>query len=161
MLCLFSYRLETIKKIGATAVMLTPVCASAPGAGQLGRAPISYFAPDNALAVGTEPGAACTELRQVICGLHDAGIEVILQACSPPQLWLLYRQEEGPRCHDSAAAVYICSMGGAGVLLADPVTWRDLSIMSYSQRHLLWCRQALGSGPLGYLTSVFRFSTLS
>jgi hypothetical protein len=69
--------------------MLTPVCASAPGAGQLGRAPISFFAPDNALAVGQEPGAACRELKQVICGLHDAGIEVILQARALPCRHLL------------------------------------------------------------------------
>jgi hypothetical protein len=61
--------------------MLTPVSASAPGAGQLGRAPTSYFAPDNIFAVGSEPGAACAELKRVICGLHDAGIEVILQVC--------------------------------------------------------------------------------
>lgn len=66
--------------------MLTPVSASAPGAGQLGRAPISYFAPDNAFAVSTEPGAACTELKQVICGLHNAGVEVILQVYTFPNM---------------------------------------------------------------------------
>lgn len=54
--------------------------ASAPGSGQLGRAPISFFAPDNSYAVGQELGAAAHELKQVIRGFHEAGIEVILQA---------------------------------------------------------------------------------
>lgn len=53
---------------------------SAAGLGQLGRAPISYFAPDPAFAVATDTGAAARELKQVISGLHDAGLEAILQA---------------------------------------------------------------------------------
>ncbi|CAL8460737.1 g268 [Coccomyxa elongata] len=72
-------RLEAIRATGATAVMLAPVTASAAGRGQLGRAPISYFAPDIDFAVGTDPGAAARELRQVISGFHNAGLEVILQ----------------------------------------------------------------------------------
>ena len=79
-------RLKAIKATGATGCILTPVYASAPGSGQLGRAPISFFAPDNSYAVGQEPGAAAQELKQVICGFHKAGIEVILQVgtLSPP-----------------------------------------------------------------------------
>lgn len=73
-------RLEAIRATGATAVLLAPVTASAAGDGQLGRAPISYFAPDPAFAVASDAGAAARELRQVISGLHDAGLEVILQA---------------------------------------------------------------------------------
>ena len=63
-------------------MLLAPVTASAAGDGQLGRAPISYFAPDPAFAVASDAGAAARELRQVISGLHDAGLEVILQASS-------------------------------------------------------------------------------
>jgi hypothetical protein len=58
------------------------VYAHAPGSGQLGRAPISFFAPDNSYAIGQEPGAAARELKQVIKGFHEAGLEVILQARS-------------------------------------------------------------------------------
>jgi len=73
-------RLKTIKQTGATGCILTPVYASAPGSGQLGKAPISFFAPDNTYAVGQEPGAAAQELKQVVQGFHEAGLEVILQA---------------------------------------------------------------------------------
>ena len=75
-------RLKTIKGTGATGCILTPVYASAPGSGQLGRAPISFFAPDNSYAIEQEPGAAARELKQVIKGFHEAGLEVILQARS-------------------------------------------------------------------------------
>ena len=71
-----------IKQTGATGCILTPGHASAPGSGQLGRSPISFFAPDNSFAVGQEPGAAALELKQVVRGFHKAGIEVILQARS-------------------------------------------------------------------------------
>ena len=77
-----SCRLKTIKQTGATGCMLTPVHASAPGSGQLGRSPIAFFAPDNSFAVGQEPGAAAVELKQVVKGFHEAGVEVILQARS-------------------------------------------------------------------------------
>ncbi len=60
-------------------MLLAPVTASAAGSGQLGRAPISYFAPDPAFAVGADAGAAARELRQVISGFHSAELEVILQ----------------------------------------------------------------------------------
>ncbi len=53
---------------------------AAPGDGALGRAPVSYFAPDPALAVGADPGAAGSELRQLVRRLHEAGLEVLLQA---------------------------------------------------------------------------------
>jgi len=75
-------RLKTIKQTGATGCILTPVYASAPGSGQLGKAPISFLAPDNTYAVGQEPGAAAQELKQVVQGFHEAGLEVILQARS-------------------------------------------------------------------------------
>ncbi len=65
-------------------MMLAPVTASAAGSGQLGRAPISYFAPDTDFAVGTDAGAAARELRQVISGFHNAGLEVILQVETLP-----------------------------------------------------------------------------
>ena len=71
-----------IKQTGATGCILTPVHASAPGSGQLGRAPIAFFAPDNSFAVGQQPGAAALELKQVVKGFHEAGIEVIIQARS-------------------------------------------------------------------------------
>ena len=74
------FRLKAIKATGATGCLLTPVYASAPDFGQLGRAPISFFAPDNSYAVGQEPGAAARELKQVIRGFHEAGLEIILQA---------------------------------------------------------------------------------
>ncbi len=73
-------RLKTIKGTGATGCILTPVYASASGSGQLGRAPISFLAPDNSYAIGQEPGSAGRELKQVIKGFHEAGLEVILQA---------------------------------------------------------------------------------
>ena len=83
---LCAHRVKTIKALGATAVMLAPVAAHAPGLGLLGRAPVSYFAPDTRLAVGDAPGAAARELKQLVRALHEAGLEVILQvglmACS-------------------------------------------------------------------------------
>lgn len=86
--------MEVVRATGATAVLLAPVTASAAGSGQLGRAPISYFAPDAAFAVGADSGAAARELKQVISGFHEAGLEVLLQVKTP----LLQPAPLGP-CH--------------------------------------------------------------
>lgn len=45
----------------------------------MGQAPMSFFAPNPALAVGQSPLAASQELKHVIKQLHAHGIEVILQ----------------------------------------------------------------------------------
>lgn len=45
----------------------------------MGQAPMSFFAPKPALAVGRGPLAASQELKHVIKELHMQGIEVILQ----------------------------------------------------------------------------------
>lgn len=45
----------------------------------MGQAPMSFFAPNPALAVGPSPLAASQELKHVIKQLHAHGIEVILQ----------------------------------------------------------------------------------
>ena len=65
--------------MGATTLLLTPVVMTAEGQGRMGRAPMSFFAPDPALAVGSHPVAASQELKHVIKALHSHGIEVILQ----------------------------------------------------------------------------------
>lgn len=72
-------RLEHIRATGVTALMLTPVTLAAPGDGALGRAPVSYFAPDPTYAVGADPGAPARELRQLVRRLHEEGLEVLLQ----------------------------------------------------------------------------------
>lgn len=52
---------------------------TAEGDGPMGQAPMSFFAPNPALAVGHSPLAASQELKHVIKQLHAHGIEVILQ----------------------------------------------------------------------------------
>lgn len=64
-------------------MMLAPIAANAPGLGLLGRAPVSYFAPEPKLAVSQAPGAAGHELKQLVKALHDAEVEVLLQV-NPP-----------------------------------------------------------------------------
>ena len=61
-------------------MLLTPVVASAEGLGPMGRAPVSFFAPEPSMATGDSPNAAAQELKQMIHGLHEEGIEVLLQA---------------------------------------------------------------------------------
>ena len=61
-------------------MLLTPVVASAEGLGPMGRAPVSFFAPEPSMACGDSPNAAAQELKQMIRGLHEEGIEVLLQA---------------------------------------------------------------------------------
>eukprot|EP00198_Chlamydomonas_reinhardtii_P002453 XP_001691789.1 isoamylase-type starch debranching enzyme [Chlamydomonas reinhardtii] len=72
-------RLDSLKAAGATTVLLSPVCLSAPGPSPAaGRSPLALLAPDPAFAVGG-PLAAAAELKAVIRGLHQAGLEVLLQ----------------------------------------------------------------------------------
>lgn len=52
---------------------------TAEGDGPMGQGPMSFFAPNPALAVGDSPLAASQELKHVIKQLHAHGIEVILQ----------------------------------------------------------------------------------
>lgn len=60
-------------------MLLSPVCLSAPGPSPAaGRSPLALLAPDPAFAVGG-PLAAAAELKAVIRGLHQAGLEVLLQ----------------------------------------------------------------------------------
>ena len=72
-------RLEEIKALGVTAVMLTPITLGGPGLGPMGRAPYSFFAPEPSFATASDPAAACEELKQLVRGLHEAGLEIILQ----------------------------------------------------------------------------------
>ena len=44
-----------------------------------GKAALSFFACDASYAVGEDRDAAPAELRQLVQGLHDAGIEVLVQ----------------------------------------------------------------------------------
>ena len=72
-----------MRALGVTALLLAPVTLAAPGDGALGRAPVSYFAPDPAYAVAADPGAAGRELRQLVRRLHEEGLEVLLQVRGP------------------------------------------------------------------------------
>ena len=77
---LLTFTAPLCRAAGATAVLLTPVVASAEGRGPMGRAPVSFFAPEPSMANGDSPNAAAQELKQMIRGLHEEGIEVLLQA---------------------------------------------------------------------------------
>ena len=67
--------LDAIAALGVTALALGgPVAPSAPG--PVGRSPLSFFAPDPALAAGPDPGA---ELLALVDAAHGRGIEVLLQ----------------------------------------------------------------------------------
>lgn len=72
-------RLQEIKAVGATAVMLMPITLGGPGLGPMGRAPYSFFAPEPSFATAPDPAAAAEELKQLVRGLHEAGLEVIFQ----------------------------------------------------------------------------------
>lgn len=72
-------RLQDIKALGATAVMLTPITLGGAGLGPMGRAPFSFFAPEPSFASCPQPSAAAEELKQLIRGLHEAGLEVYFQ----------------------------------------------------------------------------------
>ena len=56
-----------------------PLPSTAAGLGPDGRAPLSFLAPEPSLAVGTDPLAPLRELRQLVDGLHAAGLSVIMQ----------------------------------------------------------------------------------
>ena len=58
--------------------MLPSMSASA-GLGPGGQAPLSFFAPEPSLAVGSDPLAPARELRQLVAGLHAADLSVIMQ----------------------------------------------------------------------------------
>lgn len=77
-------RVSEIKGLGAKAVMLTPVTLAGEGLGPMGRAPFSFFAPEPSFATASNPSAASVELKQLIKGLHDEGIEVYLQESTVP-----------------------------------------------------------------------------
>jgi hypothetical protein len=51
----------------------------AAGLGPMGQAPVSFFAPDPRLAVGSAVGAAAVEMKQLVAALHEEGIEVLLE----------------------------------------------------------------------------------
>ena len=72
-----------MRALGVTALLVAPVTLAAPGDGALGRAPVSYFAPDPAYAVAADPGAAGRELMQLVRRLHEEGLEVLLQVRGP------------------------------------------------------------------------------
>mmetsp|Transcript_3687 Transcript_3687/g.10675 ORF Transcript_3687/g.10675 Transcript_3687/m.10675 type:complete len:900 (+) Transcript_3687:3737-6436(+) len=72
-------RLDAVRASGATTVMLAPVLACAPGLGPHGRAPVSFFAVEPGLAVGLDAAAPARELRQLVAGLHAAGLSVLCQ----------------------------------------------------------------------------------
>ncbi|KAG2494253.1 hypothetical protein HYH03_007608 [Edaphochlamys debaryana] len=69
-------RLDSLKAVGATTVLLSPVTLGAPSLS--GRSPLSLLSPDTAYAVGG-PLAAAEELKTLIRGLHQAGMEVLMQ----------------------------------------------------------------------------------
>jgi glycogen operon protein len=70
--------------LGITAVELLPVFQFDPQDAPLGRvnywgySPVSFFAPHAAYAAARDPLAALDEFRDMVKGLHRAGIEVIL-----------------------------------------------------------------------------------
>jgi isoamylase len=71
-------RLDLIRGVGANAVVLAPCHATGAGAGPLGRAAASFFAPDPALSSDpSDPAAAAAELREMVAALHAAGVAVI------------------------------------------------------------------------------------
>jgi glycogen operon protein len=75
-----------LRELGVTAVELLPVFAfEDDGAladkglvNYWGYNPIAYFAPHGAYAVSRAPGAAVREFKQMVKGLHEAGLEVLL-----------------------------------------------------------------------------------
>lgn len=55
------------------------------GLGPHGRAPVSFFAVEPGLAVGLDAAAPARELRQLVAGLHAAGLSVLCQVRQPPR----------------------------------------------------------------------------
>ena len=85
----FLDRLPDIQGSGATSVVLSPVTLQ----GRSGL-PLALFAPEPRYAMGP-PSAAGHELRQLIAGLHNAGLEVLLQV-RPRSGGVLQRGEREP-----------------------------------------------------------------
>ncbi|PNH04326.1 hypothetical protein TSOC_009519 [Tetrabaena socialis] len=79
-------RVPELQAMGATTVLLGPVALSGPTPGADpaagARSPLSLMAPDPSLAVAG-PLAAAGELKQLVRGLHAAGLEVMLQVGGP------------------------------------------------------------------------------
>jgi hypothetical protein len=71
-------RLDHIRAVGVNCVILTPSYATAQGVGLLGRATVSFLAPDPALSTSpADPAAAAAALRAMVAALHAAGVEVL------------------------------------------------------------------------------------
>lgn len=80
-------KIPYLKELGVTAVELMPV-HEFPINNILGRRekrsnywgydPLAFFAPHRGYAADTKPGAQVQEFKQMVCALHEAGIEVIL-----------------------------------------------------------------------------------
>ncbi len=77
-----------LRELGVTTVELLPVFAF-DNDGTLadkglvnywGYNPLAYFAPHPAYAVSQEPGAVVREFKQMVKALHEAGLEIILDA---------------------------------------------------------------------------------
>ena len=72
-------RIPYLVDLGVTAVELMPVFQGDPSAADCwGYMPLSFFALNAAYASGTDPGVVEAEFRDMVDGLHRAGIEVIL-----------------------------------------------------------------------------------
>lgn len=72
-------RLDDIKSSGATHVMLAPITAFAPGDGPYERLPLSFFAVEPQLAMGSDSLAPTLELCKLVDTLTAAGLSVICQ----------------------------------------------------------------------------------
>lgn len=91
-------RIPDIVASGATAVVLSNVFLSSqtvapppdpagenggvswPTTGGKLRRPLSFMAPEVAMAAGDDPVAAASQLKALVAALHDAGLEVLLEA---------------------------------------------------------------------------------
>ncbi|KAK9809286.1 hypothetical protein WJX73_001102 [Symbiochloris irregularis] len=72
-------RLGDIRALGANVVMLSSPCLAGEGDGPFSRVPFSFFAPEAAWATGKDALAPMRELKQVVQGLQEKGLEVWLQ----------------------------------------------------------------------------------
>ncbi|MBN1444392.1 MAG: glycogen-debranching protein, partial [Planctomycetes bacterium] len=72
-------KIPHLKELGVTAVELMPVFQFDPQEDNYwGYMPISFFVPHNKYAVSKAPERQVEEFRQMVSGLHEAGMEVIL-----------------------------------------------------------------------------------
>jgi len=72
-------RLDHLKSVGATTVVLSPVYAQKEGLGAGGKAALNYFSPEPSLSVANTSSGTAAELKEVVSALHGSGIEVVLQ----------------------------------------------------------------------------------